>query len=149
MVTSQVIVFDVTKWLRRGLVAASVILQNKAAQKAVRSLEFEASNNRQDIRVQESQSWHRQWFLWKRSLNQQRCYRRRSQWIHEGNVSSRLRRWPDSVNRRLYERGRNIIFFRLHLHTIQSSKLRWQSDWFFIVLFHISCRCNAYYCCAT
>ena len=41
------------------------------------------------------------------------------------------------------------FFFRLHLHTIQSSKLRWESDWFFIVLFHISCRCNAYYCCAT
>ena len=83
MVTSQVIVFDVTKWLRRGLVAASVILQNKAAQKAVRYLEFEASNNRQDIRVRESQSWHRQWFLWKRSRNQHRCWRRRSQWIHE------------------------------------------------------------------
>ena len=145
MVTSQVIVFDVTKWLRRGLVTASVILQNKAAQKVVRCLKFEESSNWKAIR---SQSWHRQW-LRKRSRNQERCCRRRCQWIHEGNVSSRLRRWPDSVNRRLYERGKNGIFFRSHLHTIQSSKLRWESDWFFIVLFHISCRCNVYYCCAT
>ena len=33
MVTSQVIVFDIAKWLWRGLVLVSVILQNKAAQK--------------------------------------------------------------------------------------------------------------------
>ena len=110
MVTSQVMVFNVMKWLQRGLVTAYVNLQNKATQKVVRCLEFEASSNRQAIRVQESRSWHRQWFLWKRSRNQQRCCRRRCQWIHEGNVSSRLRRWLDSVNRRLYERGKNGIF---------------------------------------